>query len=346
MAVTLKAINPLEDPSWDQAVLAHGGQSFFLSSCWARVLHESYGYQPMYFTLVNGHGILAALPLMEIQSRLTGRRGVSLPFSDYCDPLLSGDAHWRQIIDHVTAYGRQARWRFIELRGGQDVLKDVAPYVHFYGHTLDLAQSEGQIFSKFRDSTRRNIRKAEKEGVKVTVCSLLESMQVFYELNCMTRKIHGLPPQPYSFFRKIHEHIIAKGYGIAILASYHQRPIAGAIYFHSGSNAIYKYGASDRAYRQLRANNLVMWEAIKWYSQNKYASLCLGRTEPNNLGLRQFKVGWGVEERVIRYFRYDLRLGAFVQSAQQGAGLHNKLFSRMPVVLLRAIGSLLYRHIG
>jgi lipid II:glycine glycyltransferase (peptidoglycan interpeptide bridge formation enzyme) len=162
----------------------------------------------------------------------------------------------------------------------------------------------------------------------------------------MTRKEHGLPPQPYAFFKKIHEHVISKDHGIVMLASYRQRPIAGAIYFHFGSNAIYKYGASDRAYQQLRANNLIMWEVIQWYSQKKYASLCLGRTEPENLGLRRFKAGWGAEERVLKYFRYDLRLGAFVQSDQKGTGLHNKLFGRMPAVLLRMIGSLLYRHVG
>jgi len=35
-------------------------------------------------------------------------------------------------------------------------------------------------------------------------------MGEYYRLHCLTRKRHGLPPQPTGFFQKIQEHIIAK----------------------------------------------------------------------------------------------------------------------------------------
>jgi lipid II:glycine glycyltransferase (peptidoglycan interpeptide bridge formation enzyme) len=107
----------------------------------------------------------------------------------------------------------------------------------------------------------------------------------------MTRKEHGLPPQPFHFFKKIHDHIISKNLGVVVLASFDRENVAGAIYFHIGEKAVFKYGASDKKFQHLRANNLVMWEAIKWYSQNGYRSLCFGRTEPENQGLLQFKSG-------------------------------------------------------
>ena len=44
--------------------------------------------------------------------------------------------------------------------------------------------------------------------------------------------------------------------GFVALASYSNRVVAGAVFFHFGSKAIYKYGASDRNYQHLRANNL------------------------------------------------------------------------------------------
>jgi len=50
-----------------------------------------------------------------------------------------------------------------------------------------------------------------------------------------------------------------------MLASHKGKNIASAVYFHFGDKAIYKYGASDRKYQHLRANNLVMWEAIRWF---------------------------------------------------------------------------------
>src|SRR3989304_5876328 len=72
----LKIINPLDYPEWDKLVLSTRDYSFFHSSAWARVLHESYGYKPLYFTLIDDGRLLSLMACMEIKSVLTGKRGV------------------------------------------------------------------------------------------------------------------------------------------------------------------------------------------------------------------------------------------------------------------------------
>jgi len=67
-----------------------------------------------------------------------------------------------------------------------------------------------------------------------------------------------------------------------------------------------KYGASEKAYHHLRPNNLIMWEAIKWCAQNGFKTFSLGRTEPENEGLLQFKQGWGTTEKIIKEIGYFL----------------------------------------
>ena len=47
-----------------------------------------------------------------------------------------------------------------------------------------------------------NIKKALKEGVEVQLHNSFESVKSFFKLNCMTRKRHGLPPQPFKFFNR------------------------------------------------------------------------------------------------------------------------------------------------
>jgi lipid II:glycine glycyltransferase (peptidoglycan interpeptide bridge formation enzyme) len=133
---------------------------------------------------------------------------------------------------------------------------------------------------------------------------------------------------------------------MVVLASHRGRPIAGAVYFHFGEKVLYKYGASDKTYQELRANNLVMWEAITWYAQNGFHSLCFGRTDPDHDGLRQFKTGWGTRERVIKYYRYDLKKEAFVKNTYSMNGRMNKIFHRMPISCLNLVGALVYRHMG
>ena len=340
----LKIINPLDYPEWDKLVLSTRGYSFFHSSAWARVLNESYGYKPLYFTLIDDGRLLSLIPCMEIKSILTGKRAVSLPFTDYCEPILSHPQ--TMMLNAIISYGKEASWKSIELRFGVSSLQQISPSYTYYGHTLDISGKEDEIYSTFRHSTKRNIKKAIKEGVKIRILNSLDSISEFYRLNCITRKGHGIPPQPYIFFEKIYEHVLSKNKGFVVLASHDNTNIAGAIYFHFGEKATYKYGASDRNYQHLRANNLVMWEAIKWFSQNGYKRLCFGRTEPDNKGLLQFKRGWGTDERILNYYKYDIKSETFVSEISHLSGVHNKVFHNMPISLLRITGSVLYKHIG
>ena len=169
-------------------------------------------------------------------------------------------------------------------------------------------------------------------------------MREFYRLNCLTRKDHGLPPQPFYFFKKVHEHIISKGFGFVALASSRGEYIAGAVFLHLGLKAFYKYGASNRKYQYLRANNLIMWEAIKWCCQNGFKHFCFGRTEPENQGLLQFKSGWGTTQQQINYYRYNFKEEAFVPGRSKTTGFHNRIFKNMPTPILNRVGALLYRH--
>jgi len=168
----------------------------------------------------------------------------------------------------------------------------------------------------------------------------------FYGLHCQTRRKHGVPPQPFRFFRSIHRHILSRGLGQVIIASNQNRPIAANVYFHAGKKAIYKYGASDHAFQELRGSNLVMWRAIQDYARQGYESLHFGRTSHAAEGLRRFKLGWGAREERIDYLRYDCRQARFIPTKEEAFGWHNSLMTRMPLIFLRMVGAALYPHMG
>ncbi len=346
MSLNLQIINPITYPGWDDLLLSNQKYSFFHSSSWARVLRETYNYEPCYLVLIDNTNLLVSIPLVELKCFAIGRRGVSLPFTDYCDPIVAGDVKVKDVINYLIKYGRRAGWKSIEIRGGRNLIYDLPHSTYYYGHTLSLTENEEKIFSSLRDSTKRNIKKATKASVKVSMSNSINSIKEFYRLNCMTRREHGLPPQPFYFFRNIYDHIISKGFGFIMLAFYKKRVVAGAIYFHFGRKAIYKYGASDKTYQHLRTNNLVMWEAIRWYCQNGYESFCFGKTEPEHKGLLQFKNGWGAEKHIIKYYKYDLRSNTLLKDGSMVYGLHNKIFSKMPIPLLKIVGRLLYKYMG
>jgi lipid II:glycine glycyltransferase (peptidoglycan interpeptide bridge formation enzyme) len=286
------------------------------------------------------------MPFMEVNSWLTGKRGVCLPFTDHCTPIVTDNAGFQEMVQYVFAYGEKAHWRCVEFRDAQYFGGEADPAGIYFTHDLDLKKTETELFSNLRDSTKRNIKKALKDGVTATIERSPESLDAFYRLSCITHKRHGVPPQPFSFFNKVFEHIIAKGNGVVASAVHSGKVIASSIFFHLGKNAIFKYGASDLAHHDLRPNNLVMWQAIKCFREKGFETFNFGRTETENLGLLQYKRGWGARESLLEYCRYDLKRKAFVTEVNPMHGLAKRVFALSPVAMLRLVGSLLYKHVG
>lgn len=346
MNLSAEIVNPLEQDDWNELVTSAPGYSFFHSANWAGVLHDSYGYKPVYSVSMDKGRLMALIPCMEIKSILTGKRGVTLPFTDCCEPLINDRTGFRAAMALLTEYGKRANWRHIEFRGGRYFPEEVPCSEYYMGHTLSLSGDEETVLSGFRQSTGRNIRKALKMGVQVEVSSTREALGEFCRLNCLTRKRHGLPPQPYYFFENIYRHVISKNLGTVVLASFNKRVIAGAVFFHLGARAFYKYGASDMSLQDLRANNLVMWEAMRWYMKRGCETLCFGRTEPDASGLRQYKAGWGAREQQIKYFRYNLEQERVLGDSSPVAERYYRIFHALPLPLSKIAGLALYRHVG
>jgi Acetyltransferase (GNAT) domain len=342
----VEVVNPLEVPDWDAMLLACPTSSIFHSTAWARVLLGTYGYKPVYFIRREAGRLRALLAVMEVDSWLTGRRGVSLPFTDDCEPLCLDGGGLDGVVQKMLDYATERDWKYLECRGGKRLFANAPASTSFYGHQLGLLGGDEALFAKVESAVRRAVRKAEKAGVTVEFGQSLDAMRTFYDLHCKTRGRHGLPPQPFQFFQNIHEHVVSKNHGFVVIARHQQVPVASNVYFHWGKNVIYKYGASDETYQQLRANNLVMWEAIRWYGRHNYEQLHFGRTSLNNQGLRRFKLGWGTAEHSIEYVRFDRRKKDFVTVKDESSGWHSYVFNRMPGFVSKWVGSVLYKHMA
>lgn len=342
----LEIINPLSYPEWDNLVLNAQGGTIYHTAIWGRVLHDSYNYEPRYLVQISDGKLIALVPVMEVKSLLTGKRGVSLPFTDFCEPIISDVNSRRDILERLVEYGRNAHWKYLEFRGGEQMLGQVPSSSSFYRHVLKLSTNVDAVYGQLRANTRKNVKKAQREGVTITQSGTLDAVRSFYTMHCKTRKRHGVPPQPFHFFERIYDHVISRDHGLVALASQKEKIIAGAIYFHFGQEAIYKFGASDSTYLHLRPNDLLMWETIQWYCRNGFEQFCFGRTELDNEGLRKFKNGWGAKESVICYFNYNLVEKEFEPEKGSIIGTYTNVLKWMPIFLLKLIGKVLYRHVG
>jgi hypothetical protein len=335
----LQSVNPLEHPDWDAPLTRRPDFSFFHGAAWSKVLSETYGFTPVWQAADT-----SLLPLMEVNSWLTGRRGIGLPFTDDCAPLCETEGEFIPLFQKAVELARARGWKSIELRGGRKYFAGTPASLSFFGHHIDLAMDELRLFENMDGSARQAVRKAEKDGVTVEISQSSEAVRDFYNLQCLTRKKHGLPPQPWKFFLNIWRHILSQNQGMIALADWRKMKIGGAIFFFLGGRAIYKYGASDIRRLHLRPNNLVMWEAIKWLARKRATSLHLGKTSLTNEGLRKFKLNLGAVEERIEYVKFDVVADRFVVETDGAAGWHNRVFQGLPVFMSRQAGRLLYKH--
>lgn len=340
-------VDPTGIPGWDERLARHPDATVFHTVAWARVLSETYGYLPAYFIAMEEGRLAALLPFMEIRSWLTGTRGVSLPFTDECPPILPDGMPFDEAAREVISRGRSRHWRTIELRGRCRGMENFPASAEYLTHELDLTPGEAVLIAKYRSNVQRNIRKAEKSGISVAPDSTPAGVREFYRLNCMTRQEHGLPPQPVRFFENLRSHVLEKGFGTLLFARHGGRAVAGAIFLHFAGKAIYKYGASDRRYQELRPNNLVFREGIRDLCGKGVRKLSFGRTDLHHEGLRQFKLSWGAAERVLRYIKYDLPSKSYIPAKKTRAAIPwESAMSKLPLPLLRLIGRVAYRHVG
>ena len=120
---------PLEDPRWEEFLLRHPRASVFHSVAWIRALRKAYGYEAVAFTTnPSGTALGSAALFCDVESWLTGRRLVSLPFSDHCDVLVDSVRDLVAIAAKLRRTLRAEKLQYIELRPVH------APDMFAFGH--------------------------------------------------------------------------------------------------------------------------------------------------------------------------------------------------------------------
>lgn len=347
--LSMNVCDPLGSPNtWDRELQSYPAASVFHTAAWARVLVRTYGHKPFYLRFCHEMAAPALVPLMEVQSPITGRRGVCLPFSDLCAPLLPGSIGLHMLRPALEQVARDHRWKHLELRGGSPPAggPDSSPPT-FLGHHLDIGPGADVLWQQLAGSVRRAIRKAEGHGLHVRIDHDEKAVRSFYSIHARTRRRHGLPPQPFDFFRNLHlERLIGPDSGFVVTAGWRGNPVAAAVFLRYEKSFIYKFGASDESVWKSRPNNLVMWEGIRHLAAAGARSLHFGRTSIGQEGLRRFKLSWGAEEEAISYCKYHTHASAWQEvNANSARRLTRSIFRLMPLSLNRLAGRLLYPHL-
>ena len=345
--MAVHALDPIQDPRWTELLGRHEGASAFHTPGWLEALRRTYGYEPVVLTTSPPRADLAnGLAFCHVRSWLTGRRMVSLPFSDHCQPLVDTPeelaelaAAWRRDVDRSSC--KYLELRPLSLRAASELgLGEMASYAF---HTVDLRSDLETTFRRFhKDSIQRKIRRAEREALDYEVGRTPTLVEKFYGLLLLTRLRFKLPPQPLSWFQNLAS-LLGDHLQIHV-ASKDGQPISAILTLRHKRTLVYKYGCSDSRFNNLGGTALLFWRAIQAAKEHGAEELDLGRSDWDNPGLITFKSRWGAGPSSLTYYRYP-------HAVSSGRGTRWKarltpLFSRVPAGLQPAIGRLLYRHLG
>ena len=347
--MTVYTLDPLKDPRWKEFVEAHPAASVFHTPPWLEALRLTYGYEPVVFTTSPPQSRLTnGIAFCRISSWLTGRRMVSLPFADHCEPLLETDDASQELVEFLRALIKGNNWKYIEIRPrSSSLLAQVScreKGSSFCFHVIHLDAPVEALFSNLQKSSiQRSIRRAEREGVTCEKGRSEALLSKFYGLMLKTRRRHNLPPQPISWFRNL---ISCLGERLTIcLASKSGEPIASILTLSHRATLVYKYGCSDERYHNLGPVPLLFWDAIREAKENGLHEFDLGRSDLTNPGLITFKTRLGAKASTLEYVRFSAAQSAPAVE-DRGMRMAKRLFSCMPNGLLTTAGKLLYRHIG
>jgi hypothetical protein len=344
--------NPLKDPRWQGFVDRHAQGSVFHGAGWLEALSRTYGYEPVVYSTSPPSGELTnGVVLCRVNSWLTGRRLVSLPFTDHCEPLVqdAGDRMrvLRALAAEVDGNSSRPQLKYVELRPlstnpWDDPAADRSESFAF--HMLDLRPALDDIYGRIHKSThQRKILRAERESLSYEAGSSDVLLTKFYRLLLLTRRRHQLPPQPVQWFRNL---IACMGDQLTIrIASKDGEPLAAILTLSYRDTMTYKYGCSDARHHSLGAVPFVLWKAVQEGRALGMNQLDLGRSDRDNEGLITFKDRWGAERSQLTYVRYSRSRASQTTDHRQRRVLR-QAFARLPDSMLVAAGKLLYRHMG
>ena len=340
-------VDPLSDPRWATFVERHPRASVFHTPAWLTALHETYRYQTLAYAHEDAKGDLGgAVLLCEINSWLTGKRLVSLPFSDHCEPLVAHVSELGQLLYPATQQLRQGNWKYIELRPVSREFSDELGHAaqRFVLHCLDLTPTLDELYRKLHvDSIRRKIQKAEKADLKVECGSSDALLAQFYALHVETRRRQLAPPHPLKWFRNILRWVGEKA---SIRVAYKERtPVSAVFTLEHRNTLVYKYGCSDARFHSLGAMPFVFWDMIRDARNRGLQHLDMGRSDLDNPGLLAFKDKWGAKRHELIYLRDPISHKRF-----GGKGMATRIagyaISHAPRWAAVGAGNLLYPHAG
>lgn len=303
-------------------------------------------FTPCYLVAKQDNHIVGALPLFRANSFIEGKRYVSLPFFPFGGVIGIDDDCKKALLEKAQEISKDGK--FLEIRQkdllGGSLSKDFVKQSPITDFLIELKNSEEEMLNSFSKDVRYDIRKAQKNNLKVKMGKDKKELNDFYKIYLNTRKKRGIPAWPYGLFE---EALMTCDTAVAVIYL-QDKPIAAAFLFFEKEMIEYAFAGTDYKYNKISPYYLLLWKIIGYGIKNKYKLLDLGGStkEMNDGNMYAFKEKWATIKKEIPYYFYseEKKNLPFLGKSFKLYNLYGKIWSLLPKWLIKQISPFVIRQ--
>jgi hypothetical protein len=290
---------------WDEFALRYTDLIFY-QSIWSKVLRKGLGGQPLYFYLKEGGEIVAGLPGLLLNFKIFKVLYASIPYGNFIGEKLYF-SNFMEILD-------------MELRkkGIDQVRITDSPFWEPYPSSsfksivakctlLDLRGFDKEkIWEGYKKNIRRDIRKAQRSGIKIRIEDSREGVHLFYKLYLASmERNRAMAKYPLGWFESIYEEMVRRRLGAFLFAELNHESIAGVVLIYSANSTHYFHNGSRYEFLKFCPNELLVHFSLERAIERGDSFFDFMGSDPHDLSLLRFKEKWGSQSMNIHTYVKD-----------------------------------------
>jgi len=343
MKFEIRQLKPKDEKRWDEFVMKNDSTTFYHQIGWKKVIEETYDHRSHYLLAEDDVGdVVGILPMFYMPNLFFGKRLISVPFAPYGGICTADDSVRSALLDRAIDLGNEQGVNYSGFRNSglnNDHEKLISTHDYFT-FILDLSKGLDHIWENMNKSTRRAIRKGEKNNLKYEIDSNFDNFPDFYKIYSMSMNRLGTPAHSEKFFKNIYK-TFQDNVFISI-ANLDGLPVSTLFSLKFKDTLITGWGASLSEFLKYAPNQFVYWNCIKYASESNILCFDFGRSIRDS-GTAAFKNRWGSAKIQLNYCYYPST--KIPPLPHHEYGHFAQIWSKMPLSLTNKIGPIVRRRL-
>jgi lipid II:glycine glycyltransferase (peptidoglycan interpeptide bridge formation enzyme) len=304
-----------KDTDWDRFLSGHPAGHYTQSSMWGR-LKARFGWQVIRILIKDADHIVGGAQILTRHLPIWGHIGYISK-----GPVVHPDHPQaiQIILNEISTLARRETIFLVSIQPPDDTTTyldtlvnncyEVSSYYVVPPCTvvIDLTQSEDELLSHMKRTTRQNIRAAQARGVTIMEGGA-DDLPAFCQLKQITESRSEFVHYDQCYYEEAWHQFAPGGNMKLWLAYFEEELLAGLMAIYFGQWVVYAWAGSTRLYPEKRPNDLLFWHAMHWGKEQGYHYCDLGGISPivadallqdreppdcKEKGIARYKLGFG-----------------------------------------------------